>query len=77
MTPRRLSLPGAKETAMSDERPDLNRFLIERIQKSVKADHAIDVTAEEVLAVYAGDDPPQSFAEEIDQALGEYGFVGS
>lgn len=58
---------------MTSEKPALNAFLVERVRKSVKADHGIDVSADEVLAVYAGD-PRPDFLEEIDQALGEYGL---
>ncbi len=82
--PRTQNEPGANpeqawfrsgETAMS-EKPPLNPFLVGRVIKSVKADHNVVITEQEVLDTYAGV-PTVTFMEEIDQALSEYGFGSS
>jgi hypothetical protein len=53
----------------------LNEHLVARVQKGVKLEHGVDVTAEEVLRTYAGDQPPAEFSEQIRQELVEYGFA--
>jgi hypothetical protein len=55
--------------------PPLNEHLVERVQTAVKREHGVEVTAEEVLATQAGDQPPAEFSEQIRQELIAYGFA--